>query len=96
MSRAMEQFAFEQMLEEAEETERAALDAHRTNVQAWFDALTAQQKAELGAWMHGREWDTCQALSVAACDWHRSTLPAAPMLAAMEGAVRKVETVGGR
>ncbi len=89
MSIALEQLAFQQMLEEAEEMERAALDAHRTSVQAWFDALTLQQKYELGAWMHGREWDTCQALSAAACDWHRSTSPAAVMLAAMEAAVRK-------
>ena len=96
MHRPIEQLAFEQILEEAEQTERAALDAHRTNVQAWFDALSAQQKYELGAWMHSREWDTCQALSVAACSWHRSTSPAAVMLGAMEGSVRKVETVGGR
>lgn len=77
MRMAMEQFAFEQMLEEAEETERAARDRHRTHVQTWFDALTAQQKSELGAWMHSREWDTCQSLSVAACSWHHSTSPAA-------------------
>ena len=94
MRMGMEQLAFEQILEEAEETERAARDAHRTNVQAWFDALTVQQKYELGAWMHGREWDTCQALSAAACDWHRSTSPAAVMHAAMEVAVKKVKAVG--
>ena len=89
--RPMEQFAFEHLLEEAEETERAARDAHRTNVQAWFDALTLQQKYELGAWMLGREWDTCQALSAAACDWHRSTSPA---VAAIEAAMSNVRGVG--
>ena len=94
MHRPIEQLAFERMLEEAEEAERAALDTHRTKVQAWFDALTAQQKDELGAWMHSREWDTCQSLSVAACSWHHSSSPAAVMLTAMEAAVRKVETVG--
>ena len=90
---AMEQFAFEQMLEEAEETERAARDAHRTNVQTWFDALTTQQKDELGDWMNSREWNTCQALSAAACDWHHSTLPAAGTLAAMEAAVTEISIV---
>ena len=94
MHRAIDQLAFEQMLEEAQVAERAALDAHRTNVHSWFDALTAQQKCELGAWMHSREWDTCQSLSVAACSWHHSTSPAAVMPIAMEAAVRKVETVG--
>ena len=93
MHQAIEQLAFERILEEAQDAERAALDTHRTNVHAWFDALTAQQKCELGAWMHSREWDTCQSLSVAACTWHYATSPAAT---AMEAAVRKVKTVEGR
>ena len=94
MRKALEQFVFEQLLEEAEETERAARDAHRANVQAWFDSLTVQQQYELGAWMHGREWDTCQALSAAACDWHRSTSLTAEMIAARGAAVMQVRAVG--
>ena len=94
MREAIEQLAFEQMVEEAEEAERAALDRHRTNVQAWFDALSAQQKDELGDWMYSREWHTCQALSAAACTWDRSTSPAAAAIRAMEAAVAKVEACG--
>ena len=42
------QMEFEQILDELEEAERLALDAHRTKVQTWFDALTPRQKDELG------------------------------------------------
>jgi hypothetical protein len=67
-----DQFAFPDMLEEMDAAERAKLDAHRTKVQAWFDALAPEQKRQLGEWMYGPEWQTCQALSAAACDFYRS------------------------
>lgn len=71
------QFAFTDLFEEMEAAEREKLDVHRAKVQAWFDALAPEQQQQLGEWMHGQEWQTCQALSVAACDWlnarHRQT-----------------------
>ena len=67
-----DQFTFRDMMEEMEAAERAKLDAHRTKVQAFFDGLSAEQKSQLGEWMHGPEWQTCQALSAAACDFFRS------------------------
>ena len=69
-----DQLAFGDLIEEMEAAERAALDAHRAHVQAWFDGLSLAHKQQLGAWMHGPEWQTCQALSAAACDFYRSQL----------------------
>jgi hypothetical protein len=67
-----DQFTFSDIMEELEAAERGRLDAHRTKVQAFFDGLSPEQKCQLGEWMHGPEWQTCQALSAAACDFHRS------------------------
>ena len=67
-----DQFTFRDIIDEMDAIERDKLDAHRTRVQAFFDALSSEQKCQLGEWMHGPEWQTCQALSAAACDFHRS------------------------
>lgn len=67
-----DQFAFSDIMEEMEAAERRKLDAHRARVQAFFDGLSPEQKRQLGEWMHGPEWQTCQALSAAACDFFRS------------------------
>lgn len=69
-----DQFTFSDIMEEMEAAERERLDAHRTKVQAFFDGLSPEQKRQLGEWLHGHEWQTCQALSTAACDWYRSRL----------------------
>jgi hypothetical protein len=66
-----EQLAFARVMHEADEAHRLMRDHHRAKVQAWFDRLPIDQKDELGFWMHdGPEWDTCAALSAAACDWY--------------------------
>jgi hypothetical protein len=66
-----EQLAFSRLLAEADEQRHAALDRHRGQVQAWFDALPARDKARLARWLTTFEWDTCAALSAAAGDWLR-------------------------
>jgi len=68
------QLAMTQLLEDADTHARAIRDLHRGRVQEWFDALPNSAKSKLGAFMMEAEWDTCSSLSVAACDWHRSTL----------------------
>jgi len=67
-----EQLAFSRLLAEADEQRRVALDLHRGQVQAWFDALPVRDKARLALWFTTLEWDTCAALSAAAGDWLRS------------------------
>lgn len=67
------QLAFTSLLAEADECARAIRDLHRGRVQEWFDALPQEVKAELGRFMTEAEWDTCAALSVAACDHFRCT-----------------------
>ena len=69
-----DQLAFAQLLAEADERARAIRDLHLGRVQQLFDALSEEQKAVLGRYMTEHEYDTCLALSVAACDWHRSHL----------------------
>ena len=68
------QLAFSHLLAEADERARATRDLHRGRVQAFFDALSPEQKSLLGEWMVSAEWDTCASLSVAACDWKHSQL----------------------
>ena len=65
-----EQLAFAQLLFDADERRRAALDALRSDVQHWFDALTPAQKDALGGWLSGSAFDACVALAAAAGDWH--------------------------
>jgi hypothetical protein len=67
-----EQMAFQDLLDEMEEAERAALDQHRTLVQRWFDTLPEASKCKLAQLMRN-EWCTCQALSAAAGDYRQST-----------------------
>jgi len=69
-----DQLAFAHLLKEADERAIAARDLQRGRVQEFFDALSERQKKLLGQWMTETEWDTCMSLSVAACDFHRSTL----------------------
>jgi hypothetical protein len=68
----IEQYAFTRLLDEAEAAQQAELDDHRAKVQQWFDMLRPDQKRQLAEWMEAEEWLTCQALSAAAGDWHRS------------------------
>ena len=67
-----EQLAFSHLLAEVDDLRRAALDRHRTRVQAWFDQLPEIDKTRLAEWMTVFEWDTCVALSAAAGDWQES------------------------
>jgi hypothetical protein len=67
-----DQLAFTSLLAEADERANRVRDLHRGRVQEWFDALPYDAKATLGHFMTEAEWDTCCALSVAACDHHRS------------------------
>ena len=67
-----EQLAFSNILAEADEQARVALDRHRHHVQTWFDQLAVSDKDRLAEWMATFEWDTCVALSAAAGDWHRA------------------------
>ena len=67
-----DQLAFAQLLADADERARAIRDLHRGRVQEWFDSLPEQHKVILARYMIEREWDTCAALSVAACDWSRA------------------------
>ncbi|MGE3702257.1 MAG: hypothetical protein AB7G08_26300 [Hyphomicrobiaceae bacterium] len=63
-----DQLAFTGLLAEADERASAMRDTHRGRVQAFFDELDAMRKKQLAEWMMEAEWDTCVALSVAACD----------------------------
>ena len=66
-----DQLVFSQILIDADERHRAALDELRSDVQHWFDQLTPPQKDALGLWLSGMtEFDTCVALAAAAGDWH--------------------------
>lgn len=65
-----DQLAFSQLLSDADERQRVARDALRSNVQHWFDALSPTQKDALGIWLSGSAFDTCAALMAAAGDWH--------------------------
>ena len=68
-----DQLAFSQMLIDADERHRAALDELRSDVQQWFNALTSRQKDALGMWLSGpAEFDTCVALAAAAGDWNHT------------------------
>ena len=67
-----DQFAFAEIMEAVEEAERERADLHRTRVHEWFDTLAPGQKSQLGALFTLSEWLTCQALSAAAGDHHRS------------------------
>jgi hypothetical protein len=67
-----EQGAFRDLLEEMDATAAADLAAHRTDVQRWHDTLPEVHKAQLGEWLHRREWVTFQALSAASGDWYAS------------------------
>jgi hypothetical protein len=69
-----DQLCFASLLAEAEQRARATRDLHRGRVQTWFDALSEEHKRSLGEYMTEHEWDTCAALSVAACDWQRSRM----------------------
>lgn len=66
------QFAFTDLIEEMEAAEHARIDAHRTRVQDWFEALPVDHKQQLCAMFMTSEWLTCQALSAAVGDHHRS------------------------
>ena len=74
-----DQFAFTDLIEEMEAAEHARLDEHRTKVQAWFDALSTSQQLQLSALFAASEWLSCQALSAAAGDHHRSQLTQRPV-----------------
>ena len=69
-----DQFAFQEIMQAAEEAERDRADAHRSATQAWFDTLTPDQKHQLSVLFACSEWLTCQALSAATGDLHRSNL----------------------
>ena len=77
-----DQFAFTDLIEEMEAAEHAKIDAHRTKVHAWFDALSSAQQHEISALFASSEWLTCQALSAAAGDHHSSLRMAAGLEAA--------------
>ena len=66
-----DQLAFATLLAEAEEQRRVALALHRGRVQTCFDSLPEEKKILLSRFMIEHEWDTCSALSVAACDHGR-------------------------
>ena len=66
-----DQLAFSQLLAEADERANARRDLHRGRVQTWFDSLPEEKKVLLSRFMTEHEWDTCSALSVAACDHGR-------------------------
>ena len=64
---------FPEIIVEASERHRAALDELRTKVQAWFESLSPRQKDALGAWVNGAaEYDMFVALAAAAGDWDRT------------------------
>ena len=67
-----DQLSFESLLSEADERANRARDQHRGRVQTLFDELDPVHQAQLAEWMTNFEWDTCAALSVAACDHYRS------------------------
>lgn len=67
-----DQLAFSQLLAEADDRARAIRDLHLGRVQQLFDELSDEQKRLLGQFMTEHEYDTCLALSVAACDHYRS------------------------
>jgi hypothetical protein len=67
-----EQLALASLLIEADRCADERRDLHRGRVQAWFDKLPEDHKRQLGDWMISHEWDTCSALSVAACDHYLS------------------------
>lgn len=67
-----EQLAMAALLDDADRRADERRDLHRGRVQAWFDSLPDEHKRVLGAWMISDEWDTCSALSIAACDHHLS------------------------
>lgn len=81
-----DQFAFTDLIEEMEAVEHARVDAHRTKVQAWFDALMPKQQNDLASLFASSEWLTCQALSAAAGDHHRSQSKQHPVNANVNGA----------
>jgi hypothetical protein len=66
-----DQLAFTNLLAEADDRACAIRDLHRGRVQALFDELDPIHKDLLAEWMVMHEWDTCAALSVAACDHYR-------------------------
>jgi hypothetical protein len=68
------QLEMSQLLADADERARAIRDLHLGRVQAFFDGLSDEHKATLSRYMTEHEYDTCLALSVAACDWGRSHL----------------------
>lgn len=65
-----EQLALASLLADADRRADERRDLHRGRVQAWFDSLPDTHKRQLGDWMMQHEWDTCSALSIAACDFH--------------------------
>ena len=70
-----EQLIFEDVIEAADDFNRAAQDELRSDVQRWFDDLTAGQKDELGAWMDSAMlYEACVALHCAAGDWNRTRM----------------------
>lgn len=63
-----EQLALASLLADADRRADERRDLHRGRVQDWFDSLPDAHKQQLGEWMIVQEWDTCSALSIAACD----------------------------
>lgn len=69
-----EQLAMAALLDDADRRADERRDLHRGRVQGWFDSLPETLKRELGGWMISDEWDTCSALSIAACDHYMTRL----------------------
>ena len=67
-----EQLAFNALLADADERARKIRDDHLGRVQQFFDDLSEPNKLRLAHYMTEAEYDTCLALSVAACDWFRA------------------------
>jgi hypothetical protein len=67
-----DQLGFASLLEEADARARAIRDEHLGRVQEFFDQLAEPEKLKLARYMTEAEYDTCLALSVAACDWFRA------------------------
>jgi hypothetical protein len=66
-----DQLVFEQLLADADEQHRTALDRHRAHVQTWFDELLESDKQLLAAFVATFEYETFVALAAAAGDyWH--------------------------
>lgn len=65
-----EQLALASLLADADQRAHERRDLHRGRVQVWYNTLPEDHKRQLGEWMISDEWDTCSALSIAACDDH--------------------------